>query len=247
MTKKSRRRADVMVWFALPVLLAAVLGTSSPGARIYAESCASCHGAQQQGSADGPSLHHVGLAEVDFFLSTGRMPAAAPRIEVEHRDERAGQQLPLEQIRALEAFLAPVVAGGPPLPEVIDGQHADRGRLLYQINCQQCHAVGGNGGSIGHADWAPALHQATINEVADAVRAGPGEMPRFGEQQLTPSDLNDLAGYVLSLDSTAPGNGGIPSPSTGPVPEGALGYVAMIVLIVFVFGIGRGAAGKREP
>src|ERR1700722_5631823 len=108
MTKKSRRRADVMVWFALPVLLAAVLGSSSPGARIYAESCASCHGAQQQGSADGPSLHHVGLAEVDFFLSTGRMPAAVPWIEVEHRDERAGQQLPLEQIRALEAFLAPV-------------------------------------------------------------------------------------------------------------------------------------------
>ncbi len=236
-----------MVLFALPVLLAAVLGASSPGARIYAESCASCHGAQQQGSADGPSLRHVGLADVDFYLTTGRMPAAAPWVEVAHRDERAGQQLPLEQIRALEAYLAPVVAGGPPLPEVIDGQHPDRGQLLYQINCQQCHAVGGTGGSIGRADWAPALHQATINEVADAVRAGPGEMPRFGERQLTPSDLDDLAGFVLSMDAAQPGNGGIPSPSTGPVPEGALGYLAIVLLIVFVLCIGRGTAGKREP
>jgi ubiquinol-cytochrome c reductase cytochrome c subunit len=236
-----------MMLFALPVLLAAVLGASSPGARIYAEDCASCHGARQQGSADGPSLHHVGLADVDFYLSTGRMPAAVPWVEVAHRDERAGQQLPLAQIRALEAYLAPVVAGGPPLPEVIAGSHADHGRLLYKINCQQCHAVGGNGGSIGRSDWAPALHQATIDEVADAVRAGPGEMPRFGEQQITQSDLDDLAGYVLSMDAAQPGNGGVPSPSTGPVPEGALGYVAIIVLVVFVFGIGRRAAGKHEP
>jgi ubiquinol-cytochrome c reductase cytochrome c subunit len=234
------------MFFIAPVLLAAVLGVSAPGARIYAENCASCHGAQQQGSADGPALHRVGMAGLDFYLSTGRMPAAAPWIEVAHRDERAGQQLPLAQIRALETYLAPVVAGGPALPEVVDGQHADRGRSLYQINCQQCHAVGGSGGSIGRADWAPALHQATINEVADAVRAGPGEMPRFGEQQLTPADLDDLAGYVLSMDAAQPGNGGIPSPSTGPVPEGALGYVAIVVLIVFVFGLGRGATGKRE-
>ena len=235
-----------MLSLILPAVLAAVLGSAPPGARIYAQNCASCHGMQQQGSADGPSLHHVGLAEVDFYLSTGRMPAAAPWVEVAHRDERAGQQLPLEQIRALEAYLAPVVAGGPPLPEVEVGPHAAHGRLLYEINCQQCHAVGGNGGSIGRADWAPALHEATINEVADAVRAGPGEMPRFGEHQLTPSDLDDLAGYVLSMQAVQPG-GMIPSPSTGPVPEGALGYVAIIVLIVFVFGIGRGDTGKDRP
>jgi ubiquinol-cytochrome c reductase cytochrome c subunit len=232
--------------FMLPVLLAAVLGATPPGGRIYAENCASCHGAQQQGSADGPSLDRVGLAEVDFYLSTGRMPAAAPWVEIAHRDERAGQQLPLEQIRALEAYLAPVVAGGPALPEVIAGPNAAHGRLLYEIDCQQCHAVGGNGGSIGRADWAPALHEATIDEVADAVRAGPGEMPRFGEHQLPQSDLDDLAGYVLSMQTAQPGSV-IPSPSTGPVPEGALGYVAIIVLIVFVFGLGRSDAGKQRP
>jgi ubiquinol-cytochrome c reductase cytochrome c subunit len=227
-----------MLTFALPVLLAAMLGSTPSGADIYATNCATCHGAQQSGSPNGPSLHHVGMAAVDFYLMTGRMPAAEPWIEIEHRDERAGQQLPLDQIRALEAYLAPVVAGGPALPEVESGNLA-RGYRLYAINCQQCHAVGGDGGSIGRADWAPALHRATINEVADAIRTGPDQMPRFGEQQLTQTDLNDVAGYVLSLDNEQPGSGGPPFHSTGPVPEGALGYVAIVALIAFVFASWR--------
>ncbi len=244
MTKKSRRPANVMLMFALPVLLAAVLGASPSGAELYEQKCASCHGAQQWGSPDGPSLHRVGLADVDFYLSTGRMPAAAPWIEIAHRDERAGEQLPLEQIRALEAYLAPVVAGGPALPEVAVGGNADRGRELYAVNCQQCHGVGGTGGSIGRADWAPALHAATINEVADAVRAGPGEMPRFGERQFSQSELDDLAGYVLAMQPVQPGRE-LPSPSTGPVPEGALGYLAMVVLVAFVFIFWRSDSGGR--
>jgi ubiquinol-cytochrome c reductase cytochrome c subunit len=235
-----------MLIFALPVMLAAVLGGAPAGADIYAASCSSCHGAQQGGSPDGPSLHHVGLAAVDFYLTTGRMPAAAPWVEVAHRDERAGQQLPLANIRALESYLAPVVAGGPPLPQVISGHDLEHGHQLYEVNCQQCHAVGGNGGSIGRSDWAPALHQATINEVADAIRAGPGEMPRFGEQQFSQSDLDDVAGYVLAMQtSTQPGSGGIPLHSSGPVPEGALGYVAIIVLITYVFGFWRRDARSK--
>jgi ubiquinol-cytochrome c reductase cytochrome c subunit len=234
-----------MLIFALPVLLAAMLGGAPSGADIYAAKCLSCHGAQQWGSPDGPALHHVGLAVVDFYLTTGRMPAAAPWIQIAHRDERAGQQLPLAEIRALETYLAPAVAGGPPLPQVVSGRDLGHGRQLYQSNCQQCHAVGGNGGSIGRSDWAPALHQATINEVADAIRAGPGEMPRFGDQQFTQSDLDDVAGYVLAMQDTQPGSDGIPLHSTGPVPEGALGYVAIIVLITFVFGFWRHDAGRR--
>jgi ubiquinol-cytochrome c reductase cytochrome c subunit len=232
-----------MLIFMLPVVLAAMFGAAPAGAGIYAANCSSCHGAQQNGSPDGPSLHHVGMASLDFYLTTGRMPAAVPWVEVAHRDERTGQQLPLAEIRALEGYLAPVVAGGPPLPQVISGPDLEHGHQLYEVNCQQCHAVGGNGGSIGRSDWAPALHQATINEVADAIRAGPGEMPRFGEQQFSQSDLDDVAGYVLAMQiSTQPG---IPFHSTGPVPEGALGYVAIIVLITFVFGFWRRDAGSK--
>jgi ubiquinol-cytochrome c reductase cytochrome c subunit len=228
-----------MLTFALPLLLAAMLGTPTSGADLYATACASCHGAQAAGTAEGPSLHGAGMAALDFYLTTGRMPAAVPWVQVAHRDERAGQQLPLAQIRMLEAYLAGTVAGGPPLPQVISGRDREHGHQLYASNCQQCHAVAGNGGSIGRSDWAPALHQATLNEVADAIRAGPGEMPRFGERQFTQADLDDVAGYVLALQATQPGRGGIPFHSTGPVPEGALGYVAIVVLIAFVFGYWR--------
>jgi ubiquinol-cytochrome c reductase cytochrome c subunit len=244
--KMNRKRDSVALLFALPVLLVALLGAAPSGADIYASKCSSCHGAQHSGTPNGPSLHGVGLAAVDFYLSTGRMPAAVPWVEAAHRDERSGGALPLAEIRALESYLAPVVAGGPPLPQVTSGRNRDRGRQLYASDCQQCHAVGGNGGSIGRADWAPALHAATINEVADAVRAGPGEMPRFGERQLPQDQLDDLAGYVLSLQNTPPGATGIPWRSTGPVPEGALGYVAIIVLIAFVFGFWRSSAGERS-
>jgi ubiquinol-cytochrome c reductase cytochrome c subunit len=234
-----------MLIFALPVLLAAALGAAPSGAGIYASACASCHGVEQQGSSDGPSLHKVGMAALDFYLSTGRMPAAVPWVEIAHRDERAGQALPLAEIRALEKYLAPVVAGGPSLPIVVSGPELDHGRQLYASNCQQCHGVDGNGGSIGRSAWAPALSEATINEVADAIRAGPDEMPRFGEGQLNQADLDDVAGYVLALQTSQPGAGGIPWHSTGPVPEGAIGYLAIIVLIVFVFGFWRSDSGGR--
>jgi ubiquinol-cytochrome c reductase cytochrome c subunit len=229
--------------FALPLVLAAVLGVAPPdsgpsGALLYAAACASCHGARQSGTADGPPLRGAGLAAVDFYLTTGRMPAANAWVQVAHRDERAGQQLPLAQIRALEAYLAPVVAGGPAIPHVIAGSDHAHGRGLYEINCEQCHAAGGTGGGIGEADWAPNLRQASINEVADAIRTGPGQMPRFGERQLPQSDLDDLAGYVLSMQTTPLGSR-IPLPSSGPVPEGAIGYVAIVALVSFVFGFWR--------
>lgn len=225
-----------MWWFVLPVLFAVAVPPSR-GAQIYTTACSTCHGAHQQGSADGPSLHGIGGASLDFELMTGRMPAAVPWIEIAHRDERAGQQLPLADVRALEAYLAPVVTGGPPIPLVAGGD-AERGRALYAANCEACHAVGGTGGDLGGLDWVPALNEASIDVVADAIRAGPNEMPRFGERQFDQAGLNDLATYVLRMESAA-GSSGPPFRSTGPVPEGAVGYLTMIALVAFVFTFWR--------
>jgi ubiquinol-cytochrome c reductase cytochrome c subunit len=244
--KKSRSRYDAVLSAFLPLLLAAAFGSpGAPGAQLYTSACASCHGVQFAGTADGPSLRGVGLASVDFYLKTGRMPAAVPWVEEAHRDERAGQGLPLGQIRALEAYLAPVVAGGPGIPAVIAGSDLQRGQQIYELNCEQCHAVGGNGGSLGESDWAPDLHEATIDEVADAVRAGPEQMPRFGERQLSPDALNDVAAYVLAMQNQEHATG-LPLRSSGPVPEGAVGYVAIIALLVFVFFFWRNDTPPRE-
>jgi len=222
---------------ALPLLLAfAPVAPAPPGGAVrYATTCASCHGADGFGSTDGPSLHGVGLAAVDFYLGTGRMPAAVPWVEAGHRHESTGQQLPLADIRALETFLAPMVAGGPAIPMVVAGGDLTHGRALYALHCEQCHAVGGTGGGIGASDWAPALDQATINDVADAIRVGPYEMPRFGEHQLSQSDLDDVATYVMNLQTVKYTTSPPPFATSGPIPEGALGYVAILLLVMFVF------------
>ena len=223
-----------MVPLAFAVLLAAATPASS-GELLYTTNCASCHGIDRAGTPNGPTLRGVGLASVDFFLITGRMPAAVPHLEVGDRGRRIGERLPLDQIRALEAYLAPVVAGGPPIPHVAASGDTQRGRRLYALHCQQCHAVQGTGGDLGGLDWAPALRGVTIGAVADAIRAGPGEMPQFGEHQVPDSDLDDLAAYVMQLQTAGQPRVVPPFRSTGPVPEGAIGYLAIVVLVAFVF------------
>ncbi len=168
------------------------------------------------------------------------MPAAVPWLQVEHRDERIGQQLSLEDVRALETYLAPTVAGGPAIPLVIAGGNLTHGRELYASNCEHCHAATLGGGALGKLAWVPALRRASIDVVADAIRAGPGEMPRFSEQQLSQADLDDVASYVMHAQSVPQPGGAPPFRSTGPVPEGAVGYLAIVVLIAFVFTLWRG-------
>jgi quinol---cytochrome-c reductase cytochrome c subunit len=229
------------------LLLAAATGMpASRGQDLYDTYCAACHAAQKWGGPNGPSLRGVGLASVDFYLTTGRMPAAIPWIQIEHRDERSGQQLPLEDIRALEDYLAPTVAGGAAIPRVIAGGDVQHGRALYETNCQHCHNVNGGGGDLGKFSWVPALRKASINVVADAVRAGPGEMPQFGENQLSQTDLDDVAAYVMRLEAPGGANVAPPFRSTGPVPEGAVGYLAIIALVAFVFTFWRADTPARD-
>ena len=218
--------------FALPLLLAAIAGAPPGGAQLYTTACATCHAANAGGTTNGPSLRGVGAATLDFYLSTGRMPAAVPDVQVGHRDVSDGNGLAQPEIAALEAYLAPTVAGGPAIPRVPAHGDVVSGEALYQQNCQQCHAVGGVGGSLSRSNFAPALDRATPAQIGDAVRAGPGQMPRFSEAQLSATAIGDLAAYVLSLRHASAGP---PAASTGPVPEGATGYLAIIALVVFVF------------
>jgi ubiquinol-cytochrome c reductase cytochrome c subunit len=227
------------------LLLAAAVGapaTPPPvmtrGAQLYATHCASCHAPQKWGTGDGPSLRAVGMGTLDFYLMTGRMPAAEPEVEVAHRDERSGQALPLDDVRALEAYLAPTVAGGPAIPRVVANGNLDHGQTLFRQNCQSCHGLAGEGGDLGLLDWAPSLDRTSIAQVAEAIRVGPEQMPVFGPQQLSDADVDDVASYVIHLQ-TSQQPAFAPYRSSGPVPEGALGYIAIVALVIFVFAFWR--------
>lgn len=208
---------------------------AAPGQRAYETSCASCHGADLLGTADGPTLLGAGAADLDFQLMTGRMPADVPWIEIGHR----GAQLQPDTIAAIEGYVLSIDASGPPIPEVAAGGDLTRGRALYEQNCQHCHGIDAGGAAIGGAQWAPTLHDTSITQVAEAIRVGPGEMPQFGERQLGPRALDDVATYVTALSRQA-NTPPVPFRSSGPVPEGLVGWLAIAALSVLAFAFSRG-------
>jgi ubiquinol-cytochrome c reductase cytochrome c subunit len=221
-------------------LLAAVSISNPPadyGKQLYTQYCATCHGADTRGTDYGPSLQHVGDAAVDFYLMTGRMPAGLTWIEIQHQ-EHHGAQLDPGKIRAIEQYLSTFVAGGPPIPEVSGGDLA-HGRKLYNENCEHCHGVQGEGGALGALAWAPDLRRTSIAQVAEAIRIGPGEMPQFGDKQISAADLDDLSTYVISFDAKGQPRDVPPFRSTGPLPEGAISWMGIALLVVFVFSYWR--------
>ena len=195
------------------------------GKAAYETRCASCHGEDLRGGVNAPSLRGVGAADLDFWMVTGRMPAAVPWVQVGHR----GQQLAQSEIESIESYVTARAPGGPPIPLVTVGGDLRAGRVLFAQNCEHCHGVDANGASIGRNAWAPTLRPASITQVAEAVRVGPGNMPIFGERQLSASALDDVAGYVASLQADA-ATPEIPLSSSGPVPEGLFGWLTIGLL-----------------
>ncbi len=116
------------------------------------------------------------------------------------------------------------------------GDLADGG-TLYRAQCAVCHAWSGNGGALLHRE-APSTHPATALQVGEAVRGGPGNMPRFGTAALTDDQLNSLVRYVRYLDRPDD-RGGSPLWHLGPFAEGAIAIVVGLgVLVLAVRWIG---------
>jgi ubiquinol-cytochrome c reductase cytochrome c subunit len=215
----------------LPFVLGAIMAlTPADGRATYVQQCAACHGADLRGGQNAPNIRGVGAADVDFWVGTGRMPAAVPWIEVGHR----GAQLPQPTIDAVVAYVVSVQPGGPAIPIVVTDGNAAHGQTLFRENCMHCHGATAEGAAIGDRQWAPALDRATITQVAEAIRVGPGEMPSFGTAQLAPADVDDIATY-LSLGRAAAGINGLPASTSGPVPEGLLGWIAAGALAVLAY------------
>ncbi|HEX4013938.1 MAG TPA: c-type cytochrome [Candidatus Cybelea sp.] len=218
-----------------------LLAAAALGATLYATYCSSCHGSVGQGSNLAPPLIGKPAVDVHFMLDTGRMPAAAPYVNeiprASHFDER--------QITAIVQYvlqLSPQPASSA-LPAVGPG-NVDAGRRLFSENCAQCHGATGDGASVGANDVAPALSTATLFQIAEAIRAGPGEMPSFGADVLSSRQVDDIAHYVKYVQ--AHGNlpeganaGGLSLAHDGPVAEGFIAWLFGIgALVLFVRFIG---------
>jgi ubiquinol-cytochrome c reductase cytochrome c subunit len=227
-----------MIGLLVPLILAQLppVGQTPPipgtsivrGQIAYLQFCASCHGVDLRGGANAPSLRGVGAADVDFWLTTGRMPAAVPWIEIDDR----GPQFSQQTIDSIVGYVTSVQPGGEAIPVVVTGGDAAHGRALFRENCMHCHGIDADGASIGGSQWAPSLDRAPVTQIAEAIRVGPSDMPPFGERQLSQSDVDDIVTY-LSQERAQRGFHGLPVTSSGPVPEGLLGWIAVGILALF--------------
>ena len=157
----------------------------SAGRLLFAQTCSSCHGNEANGvgpdgqATIGPNLQGVGAATVDFWVSTGRMPATDVKaVEAERKPSR------LTPVQALE-LAAWVNSLDPAVPAVptphLTGANQSVGADLFSLNCAACHTIEGAGDALAFGTNAPSLQNrsVTAQQVAEAIRTGPANMPRF--------------------------------------------------------------------
>ena len=228
------------------VLAVSVLGATGEGARaeapapdgraLYEAKCATCHQPDGTGSYLGPDITRAGLASVDFQVRTGRMPLEPDATR------RAQQRLTPAEMEAIDDYVGRFVTG-PPIPEVdVAAADVSAGQQLYALNCAACHQAVGAGGVLAYDVEVPPLENSGPTEVAEAIRTGPGQMPVFGPQTLSPQAVGDIAAYVQTLRDPAD-RGGFALGHLGPVPEGLAAWgIGLSVLVVITRRL-----GTREP
>ncbi len=194
------------------------------GKELFEQGCISCHGRGAEGVDDrGPSLVGVGPASVEFQVSTGRMPL--PRQEAQA--ERKPSSYSASEIAALAAYVDSL-GGGPKIPDGDLRGDVVLGGELFRLGCASCHGFAANGGALSGGKFAPSLVKSSDREIYAAMLTGPQNMPRFGDNQITPDEKKAIVAYVQSMKADKdPGGAGLGR--TGPVPEG---------LVVFLVGIG---------
>lgn len=209
-----------------------VADLAAQGEALFSQSCASCHGMQGTGTSLAPDITTAGAALVDFVLRTGRMPPSGnSQVQMQRGEVRYSDA----EIQALVAYVTSLGSGGAPIPSVvIQGADIAHGRELFVANCAACHGPAAGGGAVGGGFVAPPLDQADPEEIGEAVLSGPGQMPKFS---FSPDQLNALAGYVTYLKSE-PHPGGATAPAVGPVTEGFVAGVALILLLLIARWIG---------
>lgn len=208
----------------------AAVGQPDDGRSIYQQDCAVCHGAHGEGSYRGPRIDGRGTADVDFMVSTGRMPIQNPTSNI----PRGKPAYTDAQIRDLVAYTSSFLTG--PLVPSVGEASADLGEggELYRLNCASCHQAVGAGGALAYGTTAPSLDRSTSTQVVEAMRVGPGTMPVFAPEQLDDKQAADIATYVQYLRHPE-NRGGWALGHLGPVPEGlvawalGLGSLALVI------------------
>ncbi|MBF0807857.1 c-type cytochrome [Rothia nasimurium] len=202
----------------------------SEGQKLFLANCATCHGTNAEGSADGPSLIGVGAAAVDFQVGTGRMPMQMQGVQAQLKPGQFND----EQTKQLAAYVASLGAG-PTIPEeeYLDVSKGDaaNGAKVFLANCAMCHNAAGVGGALTRGKFAPTLMGVSEKHIYEAMETGPQNMPVFNDANITPEEKRDVITYLKSQEVNA-SVGGFKLGSLGPVSEGLLIWTLGLVIVI---------------
>lgn len=208
------------------------------GQALFQQNCASCHGNEANGvPANGtsgayPNLVGLGPATIDFWVESGRMPAADPRaVQAPRRFARLTHNQALA-IAAWVTSLDPNAYPYIPTPHLKRANVAD-GAALFALNCAACHTIEGDGDALAASTFAPSLRNIPATQVAEAIRTGPGNMPRF-TGNLSDYQVNDIVKYVTTEIQHPNNPGGFGLGGLGPVAEGFVGLALGVGLLALV-------------
>jgi quinol---cytochrome-c reductase cytochrome c subunit len=212
------------------------------GQALFLENCASCHGTDASGvPANGtsgayPNLVGVGTATIDFWIESGRMPAANPRaVQALRRPPR----LTHRQALAIAAWINSLSPGYPAIPSVnLKNANVSDGLTLFALNCAACHTIEGDGDALAWSTFSPSMRNIPATQVAEAIRTGPGNMPRF-TGNLSDFQVRDIVKYVVTEIQHPRNPGGFGLGGLGPVAEGFVGLalgVGLLCLIAYWVG-----------
>ncbi|WP_226344915.1 cytochrome bc1 complex diheme cytochrome c subunit [Agilicoccus flavus] len=212
------------------------------GKKLFLANCATCHGANGQGTKTGPSLAGVGAASVDFQVGTGRMPLAAPGVQAQRTEPVYFNQTQIDQMAAYVTSLGP----GPGIPDekYASGQGGNiaRGGEIFRVNCAMCHNFAGSGGALTRGKYAPPLKDIEGKHIYEAMVTGPQSMPVFNETNLDPEAKRDVIAYLHFLDKNE-NPGGHALGNFGPVGDGFFFWlIAIPVMLGAAVWLGKKAA-----
>ena len=215
------------------------------GRSLFLENCASCHGTAANGvPANGtsgafPNLVGLGPATIDFWIESGRMPAADPRaVQANRRVPRLSQS----QALAIAAWVNSLSPSYPDIPSPnLASANVSDGAALFALNCAACHTIEGDGDALAAGTFAPSLRNIPAYQVVEAIRTGPGNMPRF-TGNLSDFQVADIVKFVTTAIQHPQNPGGFGLGGLGPVAEGFVG----LLLGVGLLALGGFWVGERQ-
>jgi cytochrome c oxidase cbb3-type subunit III len=211
--------------------MAAESAARPDGARLYAQRCSACHGADGRGGVGVPLALPAFLSSVDDVYLRKTMRLGRPG-----RVMPAFTQLTDAEVEAIVAHIRTWPGQKRPKTPSHDRitGNAARGKTLYERHCTSCHGAHGEGGhgtgvTLSRPRSAPILAPALNNPgflaaASDALikttlvngREGT-PMRSFLKQGLKERDINDIVAYVRTFEQMPPPPGARVLESESPV------------------------------